>query len=147
MEKVALKQLEGVDLYDLPIISLAVDAIKNTYTFIFEEYNELTSKPAPLTLTFSNVRLFKIENPNSDRNLHLVACRETHCEQVSNSEYEIQFIMEQEQNTLGVILTLIFSSLVTHRTLSPLAIEYKNTHFESRMDEREWLEKHGLSLV
>jgi hypothetical protein len=145
VEKVILKQLDGFDLYDLPVISIEIDIIRNTYKFVFEEYDDLKSKPAPLTLTFSNVSLFKIDNVNSNLDLLLVACRETRCEQITDSAYQIQFIMEQEQNTLGVILTLIFSSLEIDRTLSPLAIEYKNTHFDSRMDERVWLEKHCLN--
>jgi hypothetical protein len=147
MEKVTLQQLQEIDLYDLPLLSLKADVMKNLYIFTFEEYDELESKAAPLTLTFSNVSLFKIENPYSDSGLQIVACREIRCEQKSNSEYEIRFILEQEHNTIGTVLTIAFSSLEIQRTLSPLAIEYKNTHFESRMDEREWLDRHHLPLV
>jgi hypothetical protein len=147
MEKVTLQQLQGIDLYDLPLLSLQADVMKNLYTFMFEEYDELESKSAPLTLAFSNVSLFKIENPYSESGLQIVACREIRYEQKSFSEHEIKFILEQEHNTVGTILTIAFSSLEIHRTLSPIAIEYKNTHFESRMDEREWLEKHHLPLV
>ena len=139
MEKVTLQQLQGIDLYDLPLLSLQADVMKNLYTFMFEEYDELESKSAPLTLAFSNVSLFKIENPYSESGLQIVACREI--------RYEQKSFLEQEHNTVGTILTIAFSSLEIHRTLSPIAIEYKNTHFESRMDEREWLEKHHLPLV
>jgi|JI9StandDraft_1071089.scaffolds.fasta_scaffold129498_2 hypothetical protein len=147
MEKVVIQQLQGIDLYDLPLLSLQADVMKNLYTFTFEEYDELESKSAPLTLTFSNVSLFKIENPYSESGLQIVACREILCKQKSISEYEIQFILEQEHNTVGTVLTIAFTSLEIHRTLSPLAIEYKNTNFESRMDEREWLDRHHLPLV
>ena len=140
-----VEELDKIIFHDLPFEGLSFDFNEKTASFEFNEYDDFKKEYQPLTIKFNGVNKFQSDYPD-DIAFEPTGCNSAEYERLTDS-YEIRFIMELCNEFTLWDVKIAFQSLEIHRTLSPLAIEYKNTNFESRMDEREWLEKHHLPLV
>ncbi len=140
-----IQKFDEIWFHDLGVKNLSIDFEKREIKIVFEEYDDFKKDYFPLTVTLSKITKLVSDYPSDEFDYSVTGCNNAKIKKKSSS-YEVEFIFEIDNQAVYSLL-IAFQSLEIHRTLSPLAIEYKNTHFESRMDEREWLEKHHLPLV
>ena len=94
---------------------------------------------------FGNVNKFISEYPK-DIPLIVAGCKDATCKKANDQKYEAIFILEISDNLPVWKLTIGFTTLTVERALSAKAIEFKETDFTSRQEEKFWFEKNNLPV-
>ena len=145
MENNFLQSLDEIEFHDLAIKSLTLEFETKTCKFIFEEYDSVKQIYCPLEIHFHGLSKFISKYP-PEFDLKVGTCYSMKYEKSNDSHYELEFLFELTSLQPVYSITLGFKSLTVKRTLSDKAIEFKNTSFDSKIDERLWLEKNGLAV-
>ncbi|MBP9889819.1 MAG: hypothetical protein KBF93_26210 [Leptospiraceae bacterium] len=145
MENNFLQSLDEIEFHDLAIKSLTLDFESKSCKFMFEEYDSVKQIYCPLEINFYGLSKFISKYP-SEFDFKVGTCYSMKYEKQKDSLYELEFLFELTSLQPVYSLTICFTSLTVKRTLSDKAIEFKNTGFDSKIDERLWLEKNSLAV-
>ncbi len=145
MDNTCLPILDEIEFHDLAIKSLGLDFESKSCKFIFEEYDSVKQTYCPLEINFYGLSKFISKYP-PEFDFKVGTCYSMKYEKQKDSLYELEFLFELTGLQPVYSITIGFTSLIVKRTLSDKAIEFKNTSFDSKIDERLWLEKNGLAV-
>jgi hypothetical protein len=140
------KEMENIIFHDLGIQKLELIFSSNEAIIVFEEFDDLEKVTKPLALNFTGINKFFMDYPFNEVDLSLESLLDAHFN-FENNKSSVEFIFSMGFALPPCSITIGFTSLHIVRTLSEKAIEFKNTNFDSKMDERLWLEKNGLAVV
>ncbi len=141
-----LEALNGICFHDIDVLNMNFDFKKGSLTLEFMEFDEIVNEDKKLSLTFHGVYSFASDYPIEEFAFEVMGCNHGNCKKINDNKYEVNFIFElDKRNTQPVYsITIGFSSVDVMRSLSLKSIEFKNTHFISTWDKREWFLKNHL---